>query len=273
MSESQSGSERRTGGGNDPEPSRAAVRERLDRVTDPELDRSIVELEYVDEIRIDDGAVFVRFRLPTAWCSPAFAWMMATDIREEVGALAGVARVRVDLVDHLHGEEISEGVNEGRPFEAVFEDATEGVEAVRATLDDKARLARQHRAVGALLDAGLSPDQIVALERGDVTVDGDRVAVTLEGLTVFADGDPIERYLAKATEVGVAVDPDDPLFETPENDPIDPDEFDLVHRRTRLARTNMSGQGALCDGLREARYAEDRPDLGFGDEAPVGSDD
>jgi metal-sulfur cluster biosynthetic enzyme len=245
---------------------RSAIRERLDRVTDPELDRSIVELEYVDRIEIDGARVTVRFKLPTAWCSPAFAWMMATDIREEVEALDGVERTRVRLADHLHGEEITEGVNEGRPFEAAFEDATEGVDAVRAVLNDKARLARQHRAVEALLDAGVTPAQIAALDRGDVTLEGGRAAVPLDGLTVFVESEPIERYLSKATEVGVAVDADDRLFLTPEEEPIAPDQFDLVHRRTRLAKTNMSGQGALCDGLQKARYAEDRPDLGFGAE-------
>ncbi|WP_241997089.1 iron-sulfur cluster assembly protein, partial [Halorubrum sp. SD626R] len=55
------------------------VRDRLDRVEDPELARSIVELDYVDAIDIDGGRVLVQFTLPTAWCSPAFAWMMAVD--------------------------------------------------------------------------------------------------------------------------------------------------------------------------------------------------
>ena len=36
---------------------------------------------------IDDGDVTVEFTLPTAWCSPAFAWMMATDARDEVDSL------------------------------------------------------------------------------------------------------------------------------------------------------------------------------------------
>ncbi len=49
------------------------MRDRLDRIVDPELDRSIVELEYVDRIEADDGDVEVAFTLPTAWCSPAFA--------------------------------------------------------------------------------------------------------------------------------------------------------------------------------------------------------
>ncbi|MFB6135667.1 MAG: iron-sulfur cluster assembly protein [Halobacteriaceae archaeon] len=57
---------------------RGAVRAALDGVTDPELDRSLVDLGYVDEVAVDGGRATVRLTLPTAWCSPAFAWMMAT---------------------------------------------------------------------------------------------------------------------------------------------------------------------------------------------------
>jgi metal-sulfur cluster biosynthetic enzyme len=59
-------------------PTEAAVRDRLDRVTDPELDTSIVELDYVDAIELDDDGVTVRFTLPTAWCSPAVAIILTT---------------------------------------------------------------------------------------------------------------------------------------------------------------------------------------------------
>lgn len=130
-----------------------AVRERLDCVYDPELDRSIVELQYIDDIDIDNGAVTVTFVLPTAWCSPAFAWMMATGIRDEVGDLSGVTSVTVRLPDHMHGDEITTGVNQGLPFEAVFEDAENGVEAVRRKLDEKIRFARQYGAMQALQQA------------------------------------------------------------------------------------------------------------------------
>jgi hypothetical protein len=62
----------RASAGNEGRLTREAVLERLDRVSDPELDRSIVELEYVDEIdikRSNDGAnVFVRFKLPRRGC-------------------------------------------------------------------------------------------------------------------------------------------------------------------------------------------------------------
>lgn len=127
---------------------RDRIEKRLDRVTDPELDRSIIDLDYIKGIGIEGRRVTVRFKLPTAWCSPAFAWMMATDIREEVTALPGVEETVVRLVDHMHADGINRGINEGLTFEAVFDDADGDVEAVRETLDHKARMARQHRAAG-----------------------------------------------------------------------------------------------------------------------------
>jgi metal-sulfur cluster biosynthetic enzyme len=239
-----------------------AIRERLARVTDPELDRSIVDLGYVDAIEVEDRsentAVTVRFTLPTAWCSPAFAWMMATDARDEVESLSEVATARIELRDHMHETEINEGVNDRRRFGEVFPDADGGVESIRATLDGKARVARQYDAVEALLDAGLSPDQLCHLQPADVDLDfdpaSDRAAVTVDdgALVVTVDAAPLRRYVRKARTVGVVAD-EEPLFRTPEGDPIDPAEFELVHRRGRLAQTNMSGQAGICEALNESR--------------------
>ncbi|WP_306054863.1 iron-sulfur cluster assembly protein [Natronococcus wangiae] len=238
-------------------PSREAVRDRLDRVTDPELDRSIVELEYVDAIEIDGDRVTVHVTLPTAWCSPAFAWMMTSDAREEVERLPGVARTRVFLREHMHDAEINRGVNAGLPFEDAFPDADGAVDAVRAELDRKARIARQYDAVEALLEAGLNPETIVSLRPRDLerTNRGDRVAVYLadRAVGVSVPAAPIDDYLEKARETGAVDAPTDVLFRTPEGEPIDPEAFDLVHRRARLTQVNMSGQGGICDGLREAR--------------------
>jgi len=275
-------------------PSVAAVRERLDRVTDPELDESIVELDYVDEIGVDplpggadattaddagDARVTVRFTLPTAWCSPAFAWMMATDARDEVEALPGVATARIRLRDHMHDAEINRGVNERLDFADIFPDADGGVREVRATLDEKARLARQHDAIAALLDAGLTPAQIVALERGDVKFDAspgertdgrsghgraagkeisgasDRAHAYVRDRTVAVSvpADPLRSYLRKARATGYVTGPDDRLFYTPEGDPIPVDRFELIRKRTRLAQVNMGGQGSVCDALNDAR--------------------
>jgi len=244
------------------EPTPARVRDRLDRVTDPELDTSIVELGYVDEARVDGDEAFVAFTLPTAWCSPAFAWMMATDARDEVEALPGVARARVELREHMHDEAITRGVNERLTFGETFPDADGGVAAVRAELDDKARIARQHAATGCLLDAGLSGDQIARLTLDDLEVGEDRAHVWVDdgALAVSVEAGPVADYLDKARAVDLFAD-GDRLFRTPDGDPVAPDEFDLVRKRTRLARVNMGGQGTVCDALNEARRADDRPPL------------
>jgi metal-sulfur cluster biosynthetic enzyme len=241
----------------------AAIRERLDRVTDPELDTSIVELEYVDEIRIDGDEVRVAFTLPTAWCSPAFAWMMATDARDEVEALPGVTRATVELREHMHEAEINRGVDERLSFGEAFPDADGSVEPVRAELDEKARVARQHDATGALLDAGLDGAQVVGLTRSDLDLDGDSARVWLRdgGLAVTVDAEPLERYLEKAAATGLLDDDHPELFRTPEGDPIDSEQFETVRHRTRLAGVNMSGQGSMCDALHESRRAADRPPL------------
>ncbi|WP_435362961.1 iron-sulfur cluster assembly protein [Haloarchaeobius sp. DYHT-AS-18] len=235
----------------------AAVEARLDRVDDPELDRSIVDLEYVERVTIADGHVTVVFVLPTAWCSPAFAWMMATGIRDEVGDIDSVAGVTVSLLDHMHSEEITTGINERRSFAETFPDAESGVAAVRRKLDEKARLARQHRAVEAFRDAGLQPAQIVDLTLGDLdfSVADGHVAVTVQdgSLTVTAPREPVEDYLEKARTIGLVTDPADRCFRDPDGDPIAVDEFDLVQHRMRAAAVNVRGQGTVCEGLHESR--------------------
>ena len=254
-------------------PTRAAVRDRLDRVTDPELDRSIVDLEYIDSIEIDGDRVSVTFTLPTAWCSPAFAWMMAVDARDEVESLQTVETAQLTLTEHMHETEINRGVNERLSFADAFPDADGDVEAVRRELDEKARVARQYDAVETLLEAGLDAETIVEvrlcdLERVDSEVSTERSTALETGgdagetIAVYAldrsfavsvPADPIERYLEKARETAVVSEPDEKLFRTPEGEPIEPELFDLVHQRGRLAQVNMSSQGGICDGLREAR--------------------
>lgn len=238
-----------------------AVRERLDRVTDPELDESIIALEYVDRIDVDDYAVTVEFTLPTAWCSPAFAWMMATDARDEVEALPGVERATVRLRDHMHAEEITEGVNERRSFEATFPDADGGVAAVRRTLDQKARTARQYEAVEALREAGLSDRQIAALQFDDLHLDDPPAVFVRDGsIGVPVPTAALGSYLEKARETGIVDDEHPAVFRTPEGDPISADDFERVHHRSRLAGVNQGGQGTVCDALNAARRGRDQPD-------------
>ena len=230
-------------------------------MTDPELDRSIVELEYIDDIEIEpeEGGtrVDVSFTLPTAWCSPAFAWMMALDGREAVEGLPGVARCVMRLREHMHAREVTNGVNNGRSFDATFPDADGGITEVRTTLDAKARLTRQYDAVETLLAASVTHEQIAGLTRDDLRFFGEYVAVRVrEGaVEIVVDAEPLLRYLDKATDVGCFAEADR-LFRTPDGDAIDPEAAQLVHRRARLAHVNMDGQGGVCDALHESRRSE-----------------
>ena len=89
----------------------------LDRVNDPELDEPMTDLGFVEAVSVgEDGDVLVCFRLPTYWCCPNFAFLMAEGIRREVGALPWVARVSVRLEDHMCAEEMNAAVNDGRSF-------------------------------------------------------------------------------------------------------------------------------------------------------------
>ncbi|MCU4718104.1 iron-sulfur cluster assembly protein [Halapricum hydrolyticum] len=236
-----------------------AIRERLDRVNDPELDRSIVELQYIDDIDIDGGSVTVTFVLPTAWCSPAFAWMMATGIRDEVRALPGVTDVTVRLPDHMHGEQITTGVNREQSFESIFEDAEDGIADVRRKLDEKARFARQYDAIRALRDSGLDPDQIVSLTRDDIDLEFRSAAVAVsvrDGvLTVTAPREPLSEYLEKARATGLVTDGTDRLFADRDGSPLDPEPeaFEFSLRDARLAVSNIEGQATICASLHESR--------------------
>ena len=110
------------------QPTTDDVRARLESVDDPELDESIVDLEYIHDLTIDGSKVSVTLVLPTAWCSPAFAWMMATGARDELEALSEVDTATITLEDHMHATEINRGVNERLDFEMVFEEAEDDIE-------------------------------------------------------------------------------------------------------------------------------------------------
>lgn len=246
---------------NTPTPDR--VRATLESVTDPELDRSIVALDYVDEIRVEAGgagvSVHVAFTLPTAWCSPAFAWMMAVDIRDSAESLPGVADCTVELREHMHETAVNDGVNEGLSFAAAFPDADDGIAHLRASLDEKAVLSRQYAAVEALLDAGLDLEQVARLDRSDLdrgaAADGIAVDVPGAALGVVVPATAIDRYLEKAHSLDYFA-ASDRLFRTPNGDPIAPADAETVHRRARLAQVNMDGQGGVCDALHQARQSE-----------------
>src|SRR6202158_3718969 len=144
--------------------SEQAVLAALRTVIDPELDESLVELGFLHSVRIEDeGNVEVVLRLPTFWCAPNFAYLMAYDARVATLGVPGVRQVRVVLKDHMYSDEISTGISAGQKFDEVFPGQTDGedVGELRALFHAKAFGMRQEQLARFLLDAGLSASEVV----------------------------------------------------------------------------------------------------------------
>ncbi|RAZ83396.1 iron-sulfur cluster assembly protein [Cereibacter johrii] len=239
----------------------AAVWARLARVADPELDEPVTELGFIERLCLQKGAVEVDFRLPTYWCSPNFAFLMAEGIRREVAALPWVGQVRVRLLDHLFADKVNRGVNEGLAFGTIFAEEEGGdLEELRAIFAEKAFQRRQEAVILALRRAGMGADEICRM--------------TLGGLGRMRLGeDPgaaeLPRYRAILRETLRAIDPGDPAFVTWGGEALTPETLPDHMARLRAVRINMEFNGALCRGLQAARYrtqpqaeaAPDRPEL------------
>ena len=71
------------------------ARTALGAVVDPELDEPITDLGFVRSLAVDGPDVVVHLRLPTSFCSPSFAYLMASDAKDALTALPWTRRVVV----------------------------------------------------------------------------------------------------------------------------------------------------------------------------------
>jgi metal-sulfur cluster biosynthetic enzyme len=145
---------------------------RLEDVTDPETDVSVVAMGFIDSVAESQGAVRVAFSLPTQWCGANFAFMMALDMRAALDALPWAVGTEVELRNHFAAARINRAVAARRDFAATFPGEAGDLDAVRARLRGKALAARQEMLLRVLLrDRGigclaLSHDELCALGRG-----------------------------------------------------------------------------------------------------------
>jgi metal-sulfur cluster biosynthetic enzyme len=239
--------------------SERAVFEALRGVVDPELDESVVELGFVDGVGLDGNSVTVGLRLPTFWCAPNFAYLMARDARDRVLGVPGVGRVRVVLKDHFASDEISAGVTEGRTFEEVFPGEAGGdLDALRAQFRTKAFTMRQEQLVRFLMDTGLSGEEVVALRVGDVEdATGRELVLRVSGARrVLRGGAALARgYLDKRRQMGLDGDARARLVTDERGGAIAAGELPEYLRRTRLQRISIAFNTTFCRGLLETRYA------------------
>jgi metal-sulfur cluster biosynthetic enzyme len=240
-----------------PAASETAVWSALGRVTDPELDESIVDLGFVERVTLAAGRAELLLRLPTFWCAPNFAYLMAHDARREVLGVPGIQEVQVVLKDHMYSDEITAGVSAGESFEEVFAGQCESddLEGLRQLFRGKAFGMRQEQLVRALLDAGLTAAEIVGLRQADVLDTGDALGLRLRinGTERRVRGAaPLARaYLQRRERVGLA---GGWLITQLDGQPVHADDLDEHLRRTRRQRVSMTFNALMCRGLLETRY-------------------
>jgi metal-sulfur cluster biosynthetic enzyme len=232
----------------------ADVWARLDLVMDPELDEPVTDMGFIEAVSVTGpttghniNTVEIAFRLPTYWCSPNFAFLMAEGIKSQVESLPWVGQAVVTLHDHMAAEEMNAVINAGGAFSDVFADLMPGenLDALREKFDQKAFQRRQEVVIKALIAQGFVADVIVGLCLADLS------------LIPFGDAEVTRqcgRYTALLLAKNLAHRAADLAFPTYQGQPIG--DFQTYMGLLRSVRINMEFSGSLCRGLKRSRYQE-----------------
>ncbi|MCZ2860682.1 iron-sulfur cluster assembly protein [Blastococcus sp. VKM Ac-2987] len=216
----------------------AAVRAALATVVDPELDEPITDLGFVRSLTLDGARVEVHLRLPTSFCAPNFAYLMASDAHDAAAAVPGVERVVVQLDDHHDSDLINRGLAAGAGYRGTFgHEAEDSLDELRAVFSRKAHTAAMERAVTAVLRTDPAVD-VAALTVGDLPA-GERTTDAL---------------LRRRAALGLPVDDGAPVLLHPDGTRPSPAEAPVVLRRARSVRISVDGNAHFCRGLLRTRY-------------------
>jgi metal-sulfur cluster biosynthetic enzyme len=210
----------------------------LEGVRDPELDQSLVELGFVAGVEVEAAGVAVRLRLPTYFCAPNFAFLMAVDARRAVATLPGVGSVRVVLEDHFTADEITDAVDRGGGFVDAFPgDAQDELGELRTLFRRKALTAREGRLGNRLLAAGYGAEDIAALR-----------------LRELPAGPDADRCRELRRDLGLDAGPEAPAFVRGDGEEVTGPELLRFLRLARLVAVSLEGNAGLCRGLLKTRY-------------------
>ncbi|OIK12156.1 iron-sulfur cluster assembly protein [Bacillus sp. MUM 13] len=214
----------------------------LDKVYDPELDQPLTELGFIDHIEIQKEEVEVYFRLPTYWCSPNFAYIMAEDIQKNVSELDWVQAVKVNLKDHCASDEINHGASAGKRFSESFNGMSDGdLDHLRKTFVIKAFLARQEKLIKFLRRQCVNDSDIVGMSVDQLQ----EMRLSIEGQSLK------ERYLEKKEALNHS---NGFAFTTPEDEQLTMEGFKDYLQGAKFTRMNMEFNTHYCRVLLEARY-------------------
>ena len=216
----------------------------LGTVMDPELDEPITDLGFVRSLGVvgsPPGAdVVVHLRLPTSFCSPSFAYLMASDAKDALVALPWTGLVVVALDDHHDSEIINRGLAADAGYRGTFRhEAEQDLEELRTTFRRKAHTAAMERCLTALLRA--EPDRAVESLGGVLLGD-------------LPPGGHTEALRRRRTALGLPDSSDALVMVDHTGRGYPPEEVPLALRRARSTRISIDGNAHFCRGLLRTRY-------------------
>lgn len=233
-------------------PNEQAILARLDKVLDPELDESVLKLGFIEAIEAENGHVTVMAHLPTFWCAPNFAYLMAEDIRRELLTIEGVEQVTVRIKDHAVSAIIEAGVNSGKSFSEAFDEEASGdLSDLRGLFLRKGYIKRQDMLLRRLKEVGLSFDQICALRVRDVRRQAEvYLAQAEEGPVICLEPAAlVQDYLDRRAEIGLDCAPAAPLFVDLAGQPLSAGKLAQYLVYARTVRVSLEANGSLCSAL------------------------
>ena len=93
---------------------RKSTFDELTKIVDPEIGVSIMELELIDKVDIEEGKVKIDLHLTSPFCPAIFGFKIAQDIRDNVYKIQGVTESKVNVSNHFMADAINKQVNESK---------------------------------------------------------------------------------------------------------------------------------------------------------------
>lgn len=215
----------------------------LGSVVDPELDEPITTLGFVRSLMVSPGGnVKVHLRLPTSFCSPNFAYLMASDAKDALSELDWTRLVVVELDDHHDSEIINAGLAVDAGYRGTFgHEADESLDELRETFRRKAHTAAMERCLTALLRAD---PQRPESSLGDVRLDE------------LPDDATTDALVRRRRALGLPTEPNALVMVDHLGGGYAPDNVPLALRRARSTRISIDGNAHFCRRLLRTRYGD-----------------
>jgi metal-sulfur cluster biosynthetic enzyme len=218
----------------------------LGAVIDPELDEPITDLGFVRSLTVTPaGNVKLHLRLPTSFCAPNFAYLMASDAKDVLTKLNWTRRVVVELDDHHDSAIINAGLAADAGYRGTFgHEADESLNELRETFRRKAHTAAMERCLTGLLRSDPSRTEASV---GDMTLGN------------LPDDDAKAALLKRRRLLGLSTAPDAVVMVDHLGRRYAPDAVPMALRRARSTRISIDGNAHFCRGLLRTRYGDEPP--------------